>query len=86
MTDTNTLDLHINHLHDFLQDSTQSSLYETWWDATTVNHWRHTRLMSPVLEVLSDLKKFRWLTIGDGAGMDAWRLINAGFANTVQVI
>jgi ubiquinone/menaquinone biosynthesis C-methylase UbiE len=83
MTDTNTLDLHINHLHDFLQDSTQSSLYETWWDATTVNHWRHTSLMSPVLEVLSDLKSFRWLTIGDGAGMDAWRLINAGFINTV---
>lgn len=77
-----TLDLHISHLQGFMQDTKTSTLYETWWDDTTVNHWRHTRLMSPVLEVLADLKDFRWLTIGDGAGMDAWRLINAGFSNT----
>ena len=78
-----TIDLHISHLKGFMQDAETSKLYETWWDDTTVNHWRHTRLMSPVLEVLADLKDFRWLTIGDGAGMDAWRLINAGFTNTV---
>lgn len=79
----NTLDLHITHLQGFMQDTQGATLYESWWNDTTVNHWRHTRLMSPVLEVLADLKGFRWLTIGDGAGMDAWRLINAGFTNTV---
>jgi ubiquinone/menaquinone biosynthesis C-methylase UbiE len=78
-----TLKLHIDHLQGFMQDTKTASLYESWWDKKTVNHWRHTRLMSPVLEVLADLKDFRWLTIGDGAGMDAWRLIEAGFTNTV---
>lgn len=47
-----------------MQDAKTSKLYETWWVDTTVNHWRHRRLMSPVLEVLVDLKGFRWLTIG----------------------
>jgi ubiquinone/menaquinone biosynthesis C-methylase UbiE len=78
-----TLDLHISHLQGFMQNNKTAAVYESWWDDTTVNHWRHTRLMSPVLEVLADLKDFRWLTIGDGAGMDAWRLIQAGFYNTV---
>ena len=78
-----TLELHIRHLQGFMQDDETSSLYESWWNSATINHWRHTRLMSPALEVLADLNDFRWLTIGDGAGMDAWRLINAGFNNTV---
>jgi len=78
-----TLDLHISHLQGFMQDTKTATLYESWWDDSTVNHWRHTRLMSPVLEVLADLKDFRWLTIGDGAGMDAWRMLQAGFSNTV---
>lgn len=66
-----------------MQDTKTAKLYESWWDDKTVNYWRHSRLMSPVLEVLADLKDFRWLTIGDGAGMDAWRMLHAGFVNTV---
>lgn len=78
-----TLDLHIRHLEAFMHEAKTATLYESWWDTSTVNYWRHTRLLSPVLEVLGDLKSFRWLTIGDGAGMDAWRLIQSGFTNTV---
>ena len=77
----NTLDLHVNHLSHFMQDTKTSTLYESWWDDSTVNYWRHSRLLSPVLEVLYDLRDFNWLTIGDGAGTDAWRLQKAGFNN-----
>jgi ubiquinone/menaquinone biosynthesis C-methylase UbiE len=71
--------LHQEHWSEFLNDEQRRSLYESWWLPGTVNYWRHTRLMAPVFEVLSGLKQYSWLTIGDGAGMDAWRLLQAGF-------
>jgi SAM-dependent methyltransferase len=77
----NNLELHVTHLKGFMQATKTSTLYESWWDDSTVNYWRHTRLLSPVLEVLYDLKDFSWLTIGDGAGTDSWRLQKAGFKN-----
>jgi ubiquinone/menaquinone biosynthesis C-methylase UbiE len=77
----NNLELHVTNLKDFMQDTKTSTLYESWWDDSTVNYWRHTRLLSPVLEVLHDLRDFNWLTIGDGAGTDAFRLLKGGFKN-----
>lgn len=62
-----------------MDDTHQRSLYDSWWNPGTVNYWRHTRLLSPVLEVLVGLREHSWLTIGDGAGTDAWRLLQAGF-------
>jgi len=71
--------LHVDHWHGFMDDRRQAALYESWWHDDRVNYWRHTRLLAPVLEVLGGLKKTSWLTIGDGAGTDAWRLLKAGF-------
>jgi len=71
--------LHVDHWHGFMDDRHQAALYESWWHDDRVNYWRHTRLLAPVLEVLGGLKKTSWLTIGDGAGTDAWRLLKAGF-------
>jgi ubiquinone/menaquinone biosynthesis C-methylase UbiE len=73
--------IHEKHWSDFMEDEHHRSLYGTWWTPSTVNHWRHTRLLEPVLGVLRGLAKHSWLTIGDGAGMDAWRLLQAGFTD-----
>lgn len=72
-------EIHEKHWSEFMDDAHHRSLYSSWWKPGTVNYWRHTRLLSPVLEVLSGLKNYSWLTIGDGAGTDAWRLLQAGF-------
>jgi len=71
--------LHEEHWLSFMSDEHNRSLYNSWWTNGTVNYWRHTRLLAPVLEVLSELKNHTWLTVGDGAGLDAWRLLEAGF-------
>ena len=71
--------LHEEHWGNFMANDHNRLLYDSWWTPGTVNYWRHTRLLAPVLEVLSGLEKYSWLTIGDGAGMDAWRLSQAGF-------
>lgn len=75
--------LHQEHWSSYMDDAHQRSRYETWWVPGTVNYWRHTRLMAPALEVLRGTKKLSWLTLGDGAGMDAWRLLQAGFENVL---
>jgi ubiquinone/menaquinone biosynthesis C-methylase UbiE len=66
-----------------MEDEHQRSRYESWWIPGTVNYWRHTRLMAPALKVLQGMTKLSWLTLGDGAGMDAWRLLQAGFENVL---
>lgn len=71
--------MHEKHWSTFMEDELHRSLYGTWWTPGTVNHWRHTRLLEPVLEVMKGLRKLSWLTVGDGAGMDAWRLLQSGF-------
>lgn len=73
------IEIHEKHWSEFLHDNQQRSLYDSWWRPGTVNYWRHTRLLAPVLEVLQGLREHSWLTIGDGAGTDAWRLGQAGF-------
>lgn len=75
--------VHERHWQSFLEDAHQRSLYDSWWIPGTVNYWRHTRLMAPALELLAGLKQCSWLTIGDGAGMDAWRLLQSGFASVL---
>lgn len=72
-------EIHEKHWSEFMQDSHQKSLYDSWWSPGTVNYWRHSRLLAPAIEVLGGLKNLSWLTIGDGAGTDAWRLTQAGF-------
>lgn len=71
--------IHEKHWAEFMEDDHKRSLYDSWWTPGTVNYWRHTRLLAPVLDVLSGLTNYSWLTVGDGAGMDAWRLLQAGF-------
>lgn len=77
------IELHEKHWSSFMADDHNRALYDSWWVPGTVNYWRHTRLFSPVLEVLIGLRNHSWLTIGDGAGLDAWRLMQAGFENVL---
>ncbi len=75
--------IHETHWHDFLDDQLHAALYESWWHKDRINYWRHTRLLAPALEVLGVFKPKTWLTIGDGAGTDAWRLIDAGLGEVM---
>jgi predicted O-linked N-acetylglucosamine transferase (SPINDLY family)/SAM-dependent methyltransferase len=77
------VDLHEKHWSGFLGDARNRSLYDSWWNVDRVNFWRHTRLLSPVLEVLSAMKAYSWLTIGDGSGTDAWMLLRTGFRSVL---
>ena len=74
---------HEIHLTEFMDNVNQLSLYESRWTPETVNYWRHTRLLNPVLDVLAGLKHLSWLTVGDELGADAWRLLQAGFKDVL---
>jgi len=76
-------EIHETHWHDFLDDQLHAALYESWWHKDRINYWRHTRLLAPALEVLGVFRPKTWLTIGDGAGTDAWRLIDAGLGEAL---
>jgi hypothetical protein len=62
------VEIHEKHWSEFMADAHHRSLYDSWWTPGTVNYWRHTRLLAPVLEVLPGMQNLSWLTIGDGAG------------------
>lgn len=76
-------EIHEEHWNTFLQDDKQRSFYEAWWHKDRIGFWRAERLLAPVLEVLASTKNSSWLTIGDGAGTDAWILHEAGFENVL---
>ncbi len=78
--------LHIEHWQSFLEDKSNVDLYSTWWDTSTVNHWRHVRFLQAPLRVLSSplCKKSSWLAIGDGSGHDSWILKNNGFKEVIS--
>jgi ubiquinone/menaquinone biosynthesis C-methylase UbiE len=72
-------DIHEKHWSDFMTDAHHRTLYDSWWTSASVGYWRQTRLYAAVFEIFSGLKNHSWLTVGDGAGYDGWRLIQAGF-------
>ncbi|NHQ88659.1 class I SAM-dependent methyltransferase [Iodobacter sp. HSC-16F04] len=72
-------EIHEKHWAEFMTDAHHRTLYDSWWTSSSVGYWRQTRLYAAVFEVLGGLKDFSWLTVGDGAGYDAWRLLQAGF-------
>lgn len=48
---------------------------ESWFDETTVDFWRHHRVVVPIKPLLDYYKNGKWLTIGDGRfGLDSIRL------------
>jgi ubiquinone/menaquinone biosynthesis C-methylase UbiE len=75
--------IHEKHWSEFMADAHHKSLYESWWTSESVGFWRQTRLMAVVNELLIGFRNHAWLTIGDGAGYDAWRLKLAGFGNVL---
>jgi len=79
----NMNEIHQRHWHEYLDDAQRAALYASWWETDRVNHWRHLRLMAPVIEVLGRFGGFSWLTVGDGAGMDAWIMHRAGFVDVL---
>jgi ubiquinone/menaquinone biosynthesis C-methylase UbiE len=55
--------------------SVSAAYFDTWFDETTVDHWRHMRMMEPAYPLL---KWKKWVTVGDGRwGLDAIRLKKA---------
>jgi ubiquinone/menaquinone biosynthesis C-methylase UbiE len=77
------IEVHEKHWNTFMADDRQRALYESWWNADRVNFWRHTQLLAPVFEVLHSAKTCSWLTIGDGAGTDAWMMNQAGYGDVL---
>jgi hypothetical protein len=77
------IEVHEKHWNTFMADDRQRALYESWWNTDRVNFWRHTRLLAPVFEVLNAAKNCSWLTIGDGAGTDAWMMHQAGYGDVL---
>ena len=75
--------IHETHWHEFLDNQLHTALYESWWHRDRINYWRHTRLLAPALEVLGAIRPKQWLTVGDGAGTDDWRLIDAGLGQVL---
>ncbi len=60
------------HKKCFEDDGPGNTHYDTWFDDTTVDYWRHMRMMEPAYPLL-EWKK--WLTVGDGRwGLDSIRL------------
>ena len=79
----NQNDLHVSHWEHFFSDELMASLYPTWWDKGTANHWRHERFLEAPLKILNspEIKSSSWITIGDGSGHDTWILRQHGFEN-----
>lgn len=78
----NTLEeLHQTHWQQFMSNDLFIALYESWWHDDRINYWRHTRLLEPALTILTEFGDRSWLTLGDGAGTDAWRLRTRGFSD-----
>jgi ubiquinone/menaquinone biosynthesis C-methylase UbiE len=75
--------IHEKHWAEFMADGHQRTLYDSWWTTESVGYWRQTRLMAVVNELLVGFRKHSWLTIGDGAGYDAWRMKQAGFEDVL---
>lgn len=63
------------HKQGFGDESPEEKFFETWFDETTVDYWRHMRMMQPAFPLL---KWKKWVTIGDGRwGLDSIRLKKA---------
>jgi len=63
------------HKKNFDDDGEHHAFFETWFDESTVDHWRHMRSMAPVFPLL---KWKKWVTVGDGRwGLDSIRLKKA---------
>ncbi|NJM13797.1 MAG: methyltransferase domain-containing protein, partial [Synechococcaceae cyanobacterium SM1_2_3] len=77
------VELHEKHWSGFLEETRNRSLYDAWWNTDRVSFWRLTRFFSPILQFFSAMKMYSWLTIGDGAGTDAWTLLRAGFGSVL---
>jgi ubiquinone/menaquinone biosynthesis C-methylase UbiE len=60
----------------FADTSDENPLTHSWFNTDTVDYWRHFRMFSPMLPLLT--KSSKWLTVGDGRwGLDSIRLKNA---------
>lgn len=77
------IEIHEKHWSEFMGNDKYRSFYDAWWTPDSVGNWRATRFLAPVLNVLGGLTNKSWLTIGDGAGHDAWRLLQAGFKDVL---
>jgi SAM-dependent methyltransferase len=62
-----------------LSDPRRLAIGRTWFDKTTADYWRHSRMYEAVDAFRSEADS-RWLTVGDGRyGLDAIRIREKGF-------
>jgi ubiquinone/menaquinone biosynthesis C-methylase UbiE len=74
---------HENHIKDYSRGGNKEKHANTWLDPTTIDAWRHQRMLSSIKPLLGS-KTDSWLTVGDGRyGTDAHYLYDKGFMNII---
>lgn len=64
------------HTEEFnTQDEASVKKQESWFDESTIDYWRHFRMVEPVSPLLKLNPQSKWLTVGDGRfGLDSIKL------------
>ena len=74
---------HANHMENELLDESRIRISQSWFDDTTADYWRHSR-MYECIDCLTHRADKSWLTVGDGRwGLDSIRIRKKGFSNVM---
>ncbi len=57
---------HETHFQNYAKDGSQSEHAKTWLNDSTVDAWRHQRMMQCLNPLLESFPQSSWVTIGDG--------------------
>ena len=61
--------------HFRIEDNQLTDLQKSWFRNDTVGYWRFSRTFQPLIPLINNDPKARWLTVGDGRfGLDAIEL------------
>jgi ubiquinone/menaquinone biosynthesis C-methylase UbiE len=53
----------------------RKKVYQSWFDTTSIDYWRHARMIEPIAPLLKLNPTAKWVTIGDGRfGLDSIKL------------
>ena len=70
---------HAEHYNDYMPGGEKEEQSKTWFEADTVDAWRHKRMYSALDSILKAEPDAKWLTVGDGRyGTDANYILKNG--------
>lgn len=70
---------HSDHYKDYAPGGEKEQHSKTWFEADTVDAWRHKRMYSALDPILNAEPDAKWLTVGDGRyGTDAKYILDQG--------